>query len=73
MSGIDIYKKYISQRDFSSSPSDQYAQLLQTLFYHLQDALFPILEKAEMEGKRISLSRSSHSDDEYTTDNIILS
>ncbi|WP_165764663.1 hypothetical protein [Flavobacterium cyanobacteriorum] len=47
MSGIELFDFYTSKRDFSESPEDSYAQLLQTLLYHIGDDLLPLLEEAE--------------------------
>ena len=52
--GIELYEE-IAQRDYSGNDADQYAQLLQTLFSHLRSDLFPLLEKAEQEGKKLAL------------------
>ena len=55
MKGIDLYKK-LSIRDYTNSEKDQYAQLLQTLFYHLKEELFPLLEEAHLKGKQLSVT-----------------
>ena len=52
--GFELYKQ-LSKRDYSGSESDQYAQLVGTLFSHFKSDLFPLLEKAEKEGKKLVL------------------
>jgi len=42
-------------RDYSGSEADEYAQLLATVFFNVGSDIFPILETAENEGKRISV------------------
>jgi hypothetical protein len=47
MDGKDLYIKHISKRDYSGSSDDEYAQLLFTIFSHLKEAIYPLLEKAQ--------------------------
>ena len=54
MNGKDLYFKY-SERDYSGSVDDIYAQLLSTIHHNIGEGLFPLLEKAELENKRLSL------------------
>lgn len=72
MNGKDLYFKY-SERDFSGSVDDIYAQLLSTIFAHIGKDLFPLLEKAELDNKRLSLKEHDESllIDEYTESDII--
>lgn len=63
----------MTQRDYSGSSSDRYAQFLQTLFANLQEGLFPILEKAEKEGKILSLAKRARNAEEYSVEDVILS
>lgn len=69
--GIELYKLK-AKRDYSNSPQDQYAQLLNTLFAHLKTDLFPLLEKAEQEGKKLSLNEPNESImvHRYSTQNV---
>lgn len=55
MNGQQLFENYRKDRDYSGSPSDQYAQLLQTVFHHIGTDIFNLLEKAEAEGKRIDV------------------
>jgi len=57
MIGEELFKK-LSQRDYSGSDQDLYAQWLQTLHYNLilsgqENQFFEMLEKAEKENKKI--------------------
>jgi len=55
MTGKELFEKYTALRDFSGSEDDEYAQLLQTIFYQIGNDFFPLLEKAEAEGKKIDV------------------
>lgn len=73
MTGLELYNKYTSKRDYSNSSADTYAQELLTMFSEIGEAIFPLLEEAEKEGKRLSLVENQEPPhDQYTTDNIIL-
>lgn len=73
MKGNEIFDN-LSHRDYSDSEADQYAQTLQTIFFHctasgeVQD-FYDILEKAESENKKLSLPDDA---DEYTIDSVVL-
>lgn len=72
--GETLFKK-LSVRDYSGSPADEYAQTLQTIFFHLslsnqQNDFYKLLEKAEKENKKIIVTDSSA--DEYTIDSLAL-
>lgn len=70
MTGEELYKK-LSQRDYSGSDEDQYAQWLQTLFFQLpNDDFFRILEKSVKEGKKIKPKFPNS--DEFTIDSLVL-
>jgi len=56
MTGQELYHKYISLRDCTGSKDDEYAQFLGTLFSNIRDDLYPLLEKAEKQSKRLALS-----------------
>lgn len=73
MSGLELYNRYTSLRDFSGSPEDEYAQLLKTLFFHLREDLFPLLVKAENLNKKLSIKEEDSEIliDEYTLDDIV--
>ncbi|MGJ1499854.1 hypothetical protein ACR79R_21250 [Sphingobacterium spiritivorum] len=71
MTGQELYKK-LSKRDYSGSAADLYAQLLQTLFGHIQDKLFPYLEQAESDNKQLDIDPSAVDQDEYQESDIIL-
>ena len=56
--GAEILKAYQSQRDFSGSKIDSYAQDLSTYFFHAKmqgkvEVFYKLLEKAELENKKI--------------------
>lgn len=62
MSGQEIYNKYQSFRDYSGSPDDEYAQLLDTIRGHLylsaagsDDDFFALLTEAERQGKKLDI------------------
>ena len=59
MTGEELYQK-ISQRDYSGSDDDQYAQLLKTLYYNLmvsgqEQQFLKLLETAQKNGKKITV------------------
>lgn len=54
MTGKELFKKY-TDRDFSGSEADVYAQTLLTIFAHVHDDIFPLLEKAEKENKKLDI------------------
>lgn len=59
MNGEELYNK-LSERDYSGSEADEYAQLLRTIHHHLSgsgelSAFYKALEQAEAEGKKIDL------------------
>ena len=72
MDGIKLYKE-LSKRDYSGSESDSYAQLLRTLFFNVQDNLFPILKSAHDQGKKLRLKNESLQNDEFTMSDISMS
>lgn len=71
MTGEELYTK-LSQRDFSGNEADEYAQFLQTVFCHIQDGIYPLLEKAEADGKRLDIASESVEHDEIVLDDLIL-
>ena len=74
MTGIELYEKYTSKRDFSGSVQDEYAQLLHTIRLQIDKAIFKLLEKAESLGKKLSVKEDSSDlpfGSEITTESII--
>lgn len=72
--GVELYKQ-LAQRDYSGSDADQYAQLVQTLFSHLRQDLFPLLESAHRDGKKLSIVETQNKKilvNNYSVDNIVL-
>lgn len=55
MTGKELFIKYTSKRDYTGSKADQYAQLLQTILFHIGNELFDILEKAEKQAKKLQV------------------
>jgi len=53
--GRELYDYYRSKRDYSGSEEDRYAQLMETLHFHIHEKLYPLVEKAEAEGKRLDV------------------
>jgi len=72
MNGKELYLKYVSQRDYSGSEADKYAQLLQTVFYQIDADIFPLLEKAENEEKKLTVTPEALSNDEIVTSDLVL-
>lgn len=75
MDGKELYSDYVSKRDYSGSLADEYAQLLMTLYSHLGNSLFSILEEAESKDKKLSLNDEITKNvfiDEYTIDHVVL-
>jgi hypothetical protein len=74
LTGLDLFK-IKSKRDYSNSKEDQYAQLLRIVFSHIKADLFPLLERAEQEGKKLTLVEPSDKSifvSRYATKNILL-
>jgi len=71
MDGMTLFKN-LPERDYSGSEEDEYIQFIQTLFLHLRYDLFPFLEKAHVQGKKLSLKKGSEYHDEITIGDIIL-
>lgn len=75
----DKYKQLLKDypRDYSGSPKDVYAQLILTIHSHIHDAIYPLLTKANKEGKQLAINDQPYLDadimvHEYTVDDIIL-
>lgn len=54
MNGLQIFEKR-SKRDYTGSIDDIYAQDLFTIYFYIGDAIYPLLEKAETENKRLEV------------------
>ncbi|SDX11206.1 hypothetical protein SAMN05444338_10756 [Flavobacterium degerlachei] len=74
MEGKELLNELLSKRDYSGNEADEYAQFLSTLMVQLGEKLYPLLEKAQSESKRLALKPSiTESDilvDEYTVSDI---
>lgn len=55
MTGKELFDRYTSKRDYTGSKPDEYAQLLQTIMFHIGIKIFDLLEKAEREGKKLEV------------------
>lgn len=71
MKGQELYNQYTSKRNYSGSKADEYAQLLETIRFHIGDAIFPLLETAEAENKQLRIKAQDVLVDEYSTADII--
>ncbi|MXS70270.1 hypothetical protein GSF70_03490 [Flavobacteriaceae bacterium W22] len=76
MKGENLYLK-LSQRDYSGTDTDIYAQLLITIFFHLSgnneiDKFYELIEKAEEQNKKISIIETANDNDEYYFSDLIL-
>ncbi|WP_313600613.1 hypothetical protein [Epilithonimonas vandammei] len=76
MGGEQLYLK-LSKRDYSGSDSDNYAQLLQTIFFHLAGSneelkFYELLEVSKNENKKIAINDPENNKDEYFYSDLIL-
>lgn len=76
MNGKLLFQK-LSQRDYSGSDSDNYAQLLQTIFLHLAGSnevskFYELLEVSNNENKKIAINDPENNKDEYFYSDLIL-
>lgn len=55
MTGKELFIKYTSKRDYTGSKADEYAQLLQTIFSHINEGIYPLIEKAEKKSKKLQV------------------
>ncbi len=55
MTGKEIFYKHLDKRNYSGSKADIYAQLLFTIFLHINSEIFPLLEQAEKTGKKLAI------------------
>lgn len=66
MDGLTLFERY-------TALNNSYSQTLLTLFAQMGEELFPFLEKAEKQNKKISIKETySGPHDNYSSDNIIL-
>lgn len=73
MNGTALFDKY-TQRDFSGSVADEYAQTLMTIWSQIGADIYPLLERANMEHKTLSIAADDKEmlDDTITVDDVIL-
>lgn len=75
MKGKELLNELLSKRDYSGNAADEYSQLLSTLMLHLGEELYPLLEKAADQNKKLAIKKSViESDiliDEYTVSDIV--
>jgi hypothetical protein len=55
MTGKELFIQYTSKRDYTGSKTDEYAQLLETIMFHIGNEIFDLLEKAEKEEKKLKV------------------
>lgn len=77
MRGNKLLQEYTSKRDYTGSEADEYAQLLETIRFHIGDKIYNLLEIAEKEGKRLKVLDLTENgkilrDEIYTTDIIFV-
>ncbi len=77
MTGNELFHEYTSKRDYTGSEADEYAQLLETIWFHIRNKIFDLLELAEKEGKRLKVldlteNGKIYRDEIYTTDIIFV-
>ena len=72
MTGEEIFKYYLKKRNFTGEPHDQYAQLLQTIFGNIFEEIYPLLQEAERQGKRLAI-REVPKDQMFLMDEICVS
>lgn len=70
MNGKDLYTNFVSKRDNSGSAADEYAQLLMTIMRNIGTLIYPLLEQANAENKKLSIKSNSVEFDELTTSDI---
>lgn len=55
LNGLELFKSLTQKRDHSGSVEDAYAQLLFTMHMNVGESLFPLLEQAEEQNKKLYL------------------
>ena len=53
LSGKKLFEALTSKRDYSGSEEDNYAQLLLSIHRHIREDIFPLLEKAARNNKKL--------------------
>lgn len=66
-SGKDLFYS-LTDRDFSGSEQDEYAQTLMTIHGNIREEIYPLLELAESQGKKLVISNNEA--DELMVDDI---
>lgn len=66
MDGKQLFALITSKRDHTGGEEDMYAELICTIFLHIKYDLYPLLEQAHRESKKLALK------DEFV-DEIVLS
>ncbi len=76
MTGQELFELYISKRDYSGSEEDRYVETLRTIWSNIFYKLYPLLEDAEAQGKKLDIKTVDHGhpllNDELNEDDIIL-
>lgn len=76
MKGKELLDYYTNKRDFTGSTDDNYAQELMTIYSNIGEQIFHLLEKAEIEGKKLDVKKATKGlefrQDFITIDDIIL-
>jgi len=65
MIGSELLKKYLDK-------GDNYSRLLGTIMYNIGKNIEPLLEKAEKEGKRLTIKQGAGNKDEITVNDIVI-
>lgn len=53
LNGKELFKALTKKRDHSGSTEDAYAQLLFTMYMNIGESLYPLLEQAEEQDKKL--------------------
>lgn len=64
MTGKELFNKYLAKRD-------EYASTLLTISQSIGDDIYPLLEKAEAENKKLSIKEQPEFMDDVLTDDIL--
>ena len=60
MNGEELFQYYISKRNYSGSAEDEYAQRLMTISSNIFKEIYPLLEHAEVIGKKLVIKPLDH-------------
>lgn len=68
MTGKELYEKY------TANHRSEYAQTLLTIIHNIDDEIYPLLEQAEAEGKRLKIDETNLPRlwDNFTKEDVIL-